>query len=255
MALKQEMLLRLKEDFSLNIYEVKIWTVLLEKGVATAGELADVSGVPRSRCYDVLESLEKKGFIIMKIGKPIKYISIPPEEIIDRVQKEIKEDTSLSLKMFEDIRATEIFGDLELLYKTGIEKHDSQDISTAVTGRDNLNAFIRTLFEKAQKSILIATTEEGFTRKINILNKALKKNKNKLAITIIAPVTEKVQKKVKVKMTIINQDPNTRAIFIDDQEMMFMLHEGKSDKHNDCGVWMESPSCTRAVKKLLFPSN
>ena len=253
MALKQEILLRLKEDFNLNIYEVKIWTVLLEKGVATAGELADLSGVPRSRCYDVLESLEKKGFIIMKIGKPIKYISIPPEEIIERVQKDIEEDTDLSLRMFEDIRKTEIFNDLELLYKTGIEKHDSQDISTAITGRDNLNAFIRTLFEKAEKSIFIATTEEGFSRKISALNKALKKNKNKLAITVVAPAPEKLQKKVKAKVTIINQDPNTRAIFIDDKEMMFMLHEGKTDKHNDCGVWMKSPSCTRAVKQLLFP--
>ncbi|MFH1324276.1 MAG: helix-turn-helix domain-containing protein, partial [Nanoarchaeota archaeon] len=99
MAVKQELLSELKEDFKLNIYEVKIWTVLLSRGIATAGELADLSGVPRSRCYDVLESLEKKGFIIMKIGKPIKYIAVQPEEVVDRVKKEITEDTQLSLKM------------------------------------------------------------------------------------------------------------------------------------------------------------
>jgi len=40
--------------------------------------------VPRSRCYDVLESLEKKGFIISKIGKPLKYIAVPPEEVVER---------------------------------------------------------------------------------------------------------------------------------------------------------------------------
>ena len=72
MIVQKEFLQRLKRDFSLNIYEVKIWTALLSRGIATAGELADISGVPRSRCYDVLETLEKKNFIIMKIGKPIK---------------------------------------------------------------------------------------------------------------------------------------------------------------------------------------
>jgi len=43
-----------------------------------------ISNVPRSRTYDVLESLEKKGFVVMKLGKPIKYIALPPEEVIER---------------------------------------------------------------------------------------------------------------------------------------------------------------------------
>ena len=45
-------------DFGLNSYEAKIWTALLSKGISTAGELSDISNVPRSRSYDVLESLE-----------------------------------------------------------------------------------------------------------------------------------------------------------------------------------------------------
>ena len=65
------------KQFGLNSYQAKLWTALLSRGVATAGELSDISNVPRSRAYDVLESLEKKGFIIMKIGKPIKYIAVP----------------------------------------------------------------------------------------------------------------------------------------------------------------------------------
>ena len=73
MIAQKDLLEQLREQFRLNIYEVRIWTSLLSRGVAAASELADVSGVPRSSCYDVIESLEKKGFIIMKLGKPIKY--------------------------------------------------------------------------------------------------------------------------------------------------------------------------------------
>ena len=54
------------KDFGLNSYEAKIWTALLSRGVSSAGELSDIANVPRSRAYDILESLEKKGFILIE---------------------------------------------------------------------------------------------------------------------------------------------------------------------------------------------
>ena len=42
-----QFLQELRKNFKLNIYEVKIWTALLSRGIASAGELADISGVPR----------------------------------------------------------------------------------------------------------------------------------------------------------------------------------------------------------------
>ena len=61
MIVKEEVLSKLRRYFDLNLYEVRIWTALLSRGVSTAGELSDIGHVPRSRAYDVLESLEKKG--------------------------------------------------------------------------------------------------------------------------------------------------------------------------------------------------
>ena len=86
MVANEDLIKKLRTTFNLNIYEVKVWTSLLSKGTATAGELSDMSNVPRSRAYDVLESLEKKGFVIMKLGKPIKYITVEPKEVIERVK-------------------------------------------------------------------------------------------------------------------------------------------------------------------------
>ena len=61
MIVKDELLSNLRRYFDLNLYEVKLWAALLSRGVSTAGELSDIADVPRSRSYDVLESLEKKG--------------------------------------------------------------------------------------------------------------------------------------------------------------------------------------------------
>ena len=82
MIIKPELVNQIKEYFGLNIYETKVWLALLGKGIASAGEIAEISRVPRSRTYDVLESLEKQGFAVMKLGKPVKYIAVKPK--IDR---------------------------------------------------------------------------------------------------------------------------------------------------------------------------
>ena len=65
--MKQELINKIRDYFDLNVYETKVWLALLGKGIASAGEVAGISKVPRSRTYDVLETLEKKGFAIVKL--------------------------------------------------------------------------------------------------------------------------------------------------------------------------------------------
>ena len=92
MLVKQELINKIKDYFGLNVYETKVWLALISKGVASAGEIASLSQVPRSRAYDVLESLEKKGFAIVKIGKPVKYFGVKPKMILERLRSKIKKD-------------------------------------------------------------------------------------------------------------------------------------------------------------------
>ena len=77
MIVQKDFLNKLK-DFGLNSYESKLWIALLSRGVSTAGELSDIANVPRSRSYDVLESLEKKGYVekIHGVEEFVKKISI-----------------------------------------------------------------------------------------------------------------------------------------------------------------------------------
>ncbi len=38
MIVKDDLLIKLRRYFSLNLYEVKLWAALLSRGVSTAGE-------------------------------------------------------------------------------------------------------------------------------------------------------------------------------------------------------------------------
>ena len=105
MIARDDFLSKLRRYFGLNLYEVKIWTALLSRGVSTAGELSDIANVPRSRSYDVLESLEKKGFIVMKLGKPIKYIAVDPNEVVERVKKKRASELRWGQRRFRRVMA------------------------------------------------------------------------------------------------------------------------------------------------------
>src|SRR3990172_13209639 len=92
MIVNEEFLGKIRRDFALNLYEVKLWTALLSRGISSAGELSDMADVPRSRTYDVLESLERKGFIVVKPEKPIRYMAIAPDEVLSRVSKRVADE-------------------------------------------------------------------------------------------------------------------------------------------------------------------
>ena len=166
MIVSDEFLSKLRRSFNLNLYEVKLWTALLSRGVSTAGELSDIADVPRSRTYDVLESLERKGFVIVKAEKPIKYMAISPSEVLDRVKKRLLEETETQSQRLNKLKKSDILSELALLYKQGVEPMHPTDFSGALKGRHNLYDHLAMLTKEAQSDIILSTTEEGIVRKI-----------------------------------------------------------------------------------------
>ena len=127
MEVNDDFLNKLRRFFGLNLYEVKVWTALLSRGVSTAGELSDIANVPRSRSYDVLESLEKKGYVVMKLGKPIKYLAIPPTEVLERVKKNKKKEADEMISRLNKLKDSDLLGELNSLHSQGIELVEPSD--------------------------------------------------------------------------------------------------------------------------------
>ena len=135
MLVKQELIAKIKDYFSLNTYETKVWLALLGKGVASAGETSTLSGVPRSRTYDVLESLEKKGFAIIKLGKPVKYIGVRPRMILEKIKNNIKKESQERIESLLNVKNTIEFAKLEELYDKGINPVKMENLSLSLKGK------------------------------------------------------------------------------------------------------------------------
>lgn len=256
MLIQENFLKKLRSAFNLNIYEVKIWTALLSKGMASAGELSDISDVPRSRAYDVLESLEKRGFIVMKLGKPIKYLAINPEEVIKRVKKSFVERANEQVDLLETIGKDNFFNELTLLYKNGINHIDPANISGAIKGRKNLHNHIETMLRNAQKSVVIVTSSSGLIRKADQFSHILRKlNDKKIDIKIAAPLNDegkKVAERLKNFAKVKDIDLNARFVLVDKKELIFMINDdNKVHESYDIGIWANSEMFTKALSNMF----
>ena len=257
MIVKDELLSKLRRYFNLNLYEARIWTALLSRGVSTAGELSDIGTVPRSRAYDILESLEKKGFVIMKLGKPIKYLAIDPKEVIERVKKQIQETADSNILKLKELGDDNALKELDILYKQGVEFIDVVDLSGALKGKHNLYTHLETMIKNAQKSVTIVTTAKGLIRKGEALKPLFQKlNKKGVAIKIAAPISKESVNVVKDLKNLADirdsKDFNARFVIVDGKDLMFMvMHDEAVHPSYDIGVWVNTPFFAQALETMF----
>ena len=241
MVLVQKDFLNKLRDFGLNTYESKIWTALLSRGVSTAGELSDIANVPRSRSYDVLESLEKKGFIMMKLGKPIKYIAVKPEEVIERVKGKVKEEAEEQLHLIESLKSTKILDELNLLHNQGLDLVEPTDLTGAIKGRRNIYNHLAAMIKNAKKTITIVTSSEGIIRKRDTLFMHLIKAKQRgVRVRIAAPIESQSRelKELGKVAEIKNINIKARFCIVDKKEILFMLTNDENVHPSyDIAIW------------------
>jgi sugar-specific transcriptional regulator TrmB len=257
MIVKEEFLSRLRKIFDLNLYEVKVWTALLSRGTSTAGELSSISDVPRSRTYDILESLEKKGFIVMKLGKPIKFVALKPEEVIERVKKNLVVEARDKSKRLEELKGDDVLGELSGLFKEGIKYVEPADLSGALKGRQNIYNHLDMMIREAESSVTLVTTEDGLNRKMEILLPSLEKAKKRgITVRIAAPITAnnlKIAKELAKVAEVRNVEKlKARFCIVDSEEIMFMLLNDDTVHPNyDVGVWINTEFFAQALEQLF----
>ena len=254
MQQEKHFLQELKQHFRLNIYEVKIWTALLSRGIASAGELADISGVPRSRCYDVLVSLEKKGFIIMKIGKPIKYLAVRPDVILERVKKNIKDDAENLASQIENIKETDEFRELEMLHKTGIQHIDISSISKSIVGRTPINRHIKEMISNAKSNVTVVASQDNVERVVKLLKGFMQGFEKKgIKAKLYGPYNKTVAKKLH-NVNYVEYNSTSTFVSIDGKEMAFIVSNQNVAPDYEVAIWIQSSFFVDAVEILFEQS-
>lgn len=255
MIVKPELIRSIKEYFDLNVYETKVWVALLSKGIASAGEVAELSGVPRSRTYDVLESLEKRGFAIIKIGKPVKYIAIKPLEVVEKIKSNVMNDAQDKVKSLSTLKNTQEYLELEQLHNTGIAPIKSNDLTGSLRGRSNILSRVRELMENSKKEVFICTSVVDFEDKSRVILPTIERlNQNNVKIKIaLSGDSEKIKKlNAKLNLKARHTESGARFFISDKKEVIFMTTQENADE--EMGIWLNSEFFTQSLVSIIEQS-
>lgn len=157
----------------LNLYERKLWVALLVKKTATAGELSSIANVPRSRTYDVLQTLAGRGFVIVQPSKPLKYVAVSPAEALKKAKQNLREKFKQMETKIDLIATSKFIGELDSLYERGLKLISPEDITGALKGKYSVLQQIDSMLGDASSSVNILTTPTG-------LNELFKNHVSKL---------------------------------------------------------------------------
>jgi sugar-specific transcriptional regulator TrmB len=192
----------------------------------------------------------------MKLGKPIKYIAVPPAEVVERVKKNVRKDADESVKRLENLKSTDVLQELTSLHNQGVELIEPSELSGSLRGRHNLYNHLEMTIKDAENSVLIMTTEQGFMRKMEALTPVFEDlSKRGVNIRIAAPLSkesEKTVKSVSKYADVRNSNTKARFVVVDGKEVIFMVtNDEQVHPTYDIGIWVNTPFFASALQELF----
>lgn len=137
---------RVLRDLGLTTYESAVYLSLVERGVMTASEVSESANVPFSKVYEVLNNLERKGWVDIERGRPSRYFAKSPLEAFEAAKHKLEG------KMQAWERA--VVGELQPLYEKR-ELREKPDI-WILRGETSVLAKLREMLGKARSQVMIA---------------------------------------------------------------------------------------------------
>jgi sugar-specific transcriptional regulator TrmB len=216
---------------------------------ATALEISEGSGVPLSRIYDILKSLNKKGFLEIKRGKPLIYEVVPPQDVFEKSRLKIKEEL--------DEAESEVIN----IYESQISKSPAP--IWLIYGSDKIVKKELEIIGRAKDTLHI-TAGFMFNEEVEKMNDAIIKALNKGVQTriIAAPYSITDGEKIDISKGIqkldceikTSQIPFIKAIIRDKKEMLLIFSkfkDGSVISQTAIGVWNQYTEFVETITDLF----
>ena len=250
------------KTIGLNLYERRIWVALLAKGSATAGELSEMARVPRSRTYDILQSLAEKGLVLIQSSKPLRYVAVDPEEALERLKRFQEEKVREFIERIEEIKRMSVLKELKELYERGLRVIEPEELTGAIKGDHLVRKHLETALAKATKKVNILTTPEDllnlFSTSFNLLRTAKERG---VKIKILTKYDSKIKEILKALSSVaevrfIDEKKlplyGRFAIIDDSQILLGLTHPEKTHSTQHLAIWSKSEHTAKDIFIPLF---
>ena len=152
----REDLTQLLGHLGFSEYEAKTYLALLNKSPLTGYAIARMSGVPRSKIYEVLGSLVERGDVFISCGEPVQYAPKAPDDLITSRRKMVEkqlDDAARGLQEFAD-------------------QNTPTDLLWDIRGREEIFFRINEVIGRAKHQLLMQFFDEDLSEVEDQLEKA-----------------------------------------------------------------------------------
>ncbi len=163
--LERERIIKALEDLGLSTYEAKAYLAISSEEPLTGYKLSKVSGVPRSRIYETIEKLIRKGLLVTLRGKKNLVKPVDLEHYLNNREKKSKETLAFIREAMPQIKNT-------------IEDQSIWNLS----GRSQILEVITQLIDQTKNHIYMQIMNYDFTELQESLTKAKKRKVKVLGI-------------------------------------------------------------------------
>src|SRR5918994_1113853 len=231
------------EGLGLTGYEIKVYLCLLETGSMTASDISKKSGVPYSKIYEVLNSLEDKGWLESNSSRPQKFFPKSPLTALEAMKMRIESGIRDSKNM--------IMSELMPIYeKSGIRERPEIWV---VMGVYNIAAKIGEIIQTCQHELLIALPQvaEGIARPIQPTLRTLQEKGVK--INVLASEETKpdtVRAISRVAEVRLKNNMFGGGVIGDSKHVMILLSEGSNESGDfePTAIWAEHIGLAKFAK-------
>lgn len=164
------------EGLGLTEYEIRVYSALIEYGEQTASALSRNSGVPYSKIYEVLNSLEEKGWVEVERSRPSRFYPKAPSTCVEIAKMRFERD------MAENV--SRVVEELTPLYeKRGVRERPEIWI---IRGDYNIMSKIKETISSCRKELSVAIPSIS-NRLANLIAPAFTKLSSNVKVRILLP--------------------------------------------------------------------
>ena len=211
---------KILHEIGLREYETRAYLILLERGVMTASEVSEHGGIPYSKVYETLNSLERKGWIEVERGRPSRYFPKAPSESLEAARLRL-EDMVNSWKHV-------ILGELQPLYEKR-ELLEKPDI-WILRGEFSILAKLKEMLDAARNELMIAAPAfaKGFVdASVSVLGQV---RDSGVRVQVMVTGDGDVEKIAKVGETRVRDSLFGGGVIVDGKEALLFLGEADTKR-------------------------
>ena len=134
------------ETLGLTGYEIRVYLSLLDSGSMTASDISKKSGVPYSKIYEVLNSLEAKGWLESDSSRPQKFFPKSPSSALETMR--LRHENN-----FRESQSTIVNELMPMYTKSGMKERPEIWVARGVF---NISAKVNEIVQNCQQELLVA---------------------------------------------------------------------------------------------------